>query len=148
MISRDELATRVGFVNKLAGNVDVPVYFSLVPDKSWVLSRLLPANAPNVDDNSTILQVRELCGDLAPDKSREWSELPPDGATYNVKFIDLTHALAGNDSFYRTDHHWTTMGAQRAYQALMEGMGLTHQAENMDELSYQVLSYTEVSDSF
>ena len=137
-ISDEELAQRVGFVNKLAGNVDVPVYFSLVPDKSWVLSRLLPANAPNVDDNSTIQRAAELCGK-------------------NVNFIDLTWVLkdtcgnsdpSENDNFYRTDHHWTTMGAQRAYQALMEGMGLTHQAENMDELSYQVLSYTEVSDSF
>ena len=137
-ISDEELARRVGFVNKLAGNVDVPVYFSLVPDKSWVLSRLLPANAPNVDDNSTIQRAAELCGK-------------------NVNFIDLTWVLkdtcgnsdpSKNDNFYRTDHHWTTMGAQRAYQALMEGMGLTHQAENVDELSYQVLSYTEVSDSF
>ncbi|MBD5098468.1 MAG: hypothetical protein HDT35_02775 [Clostridiales bacterium] len=112
-ISPEDLAQRVGFVNKLAGNVDVPVYFSLVPDKSWVLSGLLPANAPNVDDNSTIQQAKELC----------WE---------NVNFIDLTWVLKDtcgnsdpreNGSFYRTDHHWTTMGAYVGYLALMQAMG-------------------------
>ena len=137
-ISGEELAQRVGFVNKLAGNVDVPVYFSLVPDKSFVWSDLLPANAPNVDDGSTIGQAAALSGE-------------------NVVFIDLSHTLGNtcgnaapneNQSFYHTDHHWTTMGAQRAYQALMEGMGLLRQAADPDGLSYQALSYTEVSDSF
>ncbi|MDE6590958.1 MAG: hypothetical protein K2K53_11565 [Oscillospiraceae bacterium] len=136
--SQEELAKRVGFVNTLGANLDVPVYFSLVPDKSWALSYLLPANAPNVDDGSTIDGAMGLCGE-------------------NVTFLDLRQALAttcGNTDpmamgpFYRTDHHWTTMGAQRAYSALMEGMGLTGQAEDLDGLSYQVLSYNEVSDSF
>lgn len=137
-ISDEELAARVGFVNKLGDNLDVPVYFSLVPDKSWAWAGLLPDNAPNVDDNSTIQKAKELCGD-------------------KVNFIDMTYTLGntcGNaepsedDSFYRTDHHWTTMGAQRAFQTLMEGMGLVRQMGNWDELSYQTLSCTEVSDSF
>ena len=33
-LSDEELATRVGYVNQLAENVIVPVYFSLIPDKS------------------------------------------------------------------------------------------------------------------
>ena len=55
--SRDDLAQRVGYVDKLAGNVDVPVYLALIPDKSYVWSGLLPAGAPNVDDGSTLYQV-------------------------------------------------------------------------------------------
>ena len=128
-ISQEELAQRVGYVNSLADNVDVPVYFSLIPDKTFVLSGLLPDNAPNVDDGSTIAGAMGLCGD-------------------NVNYIDLRGDLTGPTVFYRTDHHWTTMGAQRAWQALMDGMGAAHQAENPDGLSYQALSYTEVSDSF
>ena len=134
----EELAQKVGFVNKLGENLDVPVYFSLVPDKSFVLAGLLPANAPNVDDNSTIQKAMELCGD-------------------KVSFIDLTYALGNtcgnaepseNVNFYRTDHHWTTLGAQRACQALMEGMGLVGQETGTDGFSYQSLPYTQVSDSF
>ena len=32
--SQEELEKRMGYVNRLANNLDVPVYFSLVPDKS------------------------------------------------------------------------------------------------------------------
>ena len=134
----EELEQKVGFVNKLGENLDVPVYFSLVPDKSFVLAGLLPANAPNVDDGSTIQRAMELCGD-------------------KVGFIDLAYALGNtcgnaepseNVSFYRTDHHWTTLGAQRACQALMAGMGFVGQETGTDGFSYQALPYTEVSDSF
>ena len=127
--TREALEQKVGFVNKLGANLDVPVYFSLVPDKSFVLADLLPANAPNVDDGSTIEKARGLCGD-------------------GVTFVDLRNALAGRNDFYRTDHHWTTLGAQHAWEALRAGMGLTGQAGDTDGLSYQGLSYTQVSDSF
>ena len=103
--SPGDLEQKVGFVNALGQNLTVPVYFSLVPDKSWVWADLLPANAPNVDDGSTIQQAAELCGD-------------------EITFIDLRGPLTGTeDSFYRTDHHWTTMGAYRGYLGLMQGMG-------------------------
>ena len=98
-ISDEELATRVGFVNKLGDNLDMPVYFSLVPDKSWVWADYLPDYAPNVDDGSTIERAMGLCGE-------------------NVTYIDLRGAL-DYDSFYRTDHHWTTMGAMQAYFSLI-----------------------------
>ncbi len=130
--SGDELEQKVGFVNKLGANLVVPVYFSLVPDKSYVLADLLPANAPNVDDGSTIEEAQALCGD-------------------KVTYIDLRTMLTGErDAFYRTDHHWTTMGARLAFQRLMSGMNLVRPiaAEDLNGLSYQGLPYTEVSGSF
>ena len=128
--SQEELETRVGFVNTLGDNLDVPVYFSLVPDKSWAWASLLPANAPNVDDGSTITRAEELCGG-------------------KVAYIDLRWVLANDrGAFYRTDHHWTTMGALKAGQTLLEGMGLVQQAGDLKVLGYQSLPCTEVSDSF
>ena len=121
--SQEELSKRLGFVNSLGDNLDVPVYFSLVPDKSYVWAELLPDNAPTVDDGSTIEQGAELCGE-------------------NVTFIDLRGALGGEgDAFYRTDHHWTTMGAMRAYFVLMRDM-----IDGIPELGDAPL--TQVSDSF
>ncbi len=127
--SQAALSERVGYVNALADNTGIPVYFGLIPDKSCVWADRLPANAPKVDDGSTIQQAMTLCGE-------------------NVGYIDLRDALAGDDSFYRTDHHWTTMGAQRAWQGLTAGMGLARQAGDLGGLSYQALPYTEVSGSF
>ena len=129
-VSQEELAKRVGFVNKLGENLDVPVYFSLIPDKSWAWAEGLPENAPTVDDGSTIVMAEELCGE-------------------SVSFIDLAQALGfrrdvepwEDYSFYRTDHHWTTHGAYLGYVALMEGMGL-------QTVDLSGLPLTEVSRSF
>ena len=103
-LTDEELATRVGYVNQLADNLIVPVYFSLIPDKSYVWADRLPANAPLVDDGSLLDRAAALCSD--------W-----------VTWIDLKDVLNGDDVFYRTDHHWSTMGAYRGYLALSLGMG-------------------------
>lgn len=99
----DNLAQRMGFVNALADNVDVPVYFSLVPDKSYVWADRLPANAPNVDDGSANEAAKSLAGQ-------------------RLRYIDLYGVLNEDDVFYRTDHHWTTMGAHQGYLALANAM--------------------------
>jgi len=100
----EDLTARVNYVNQLGKNLDIPVYFSLVPDKSYVWADRLPDNAPKVDDGSSNEKAKDL---LSGD----------------VTFIDLYAALSGEDVFYRTDHHWTTMGAQMGFLALSKGMG-------------------------
>lgn len=99
----DDLADRVANVNKLADNVDVPVWFALIPDKSYVWAHRLPSNAPNVDDGSTLSAAGALCGE-------------------GVNWVDLSGALSGDDVFYRTDHHWSTFGAYQGYLALAGAM--------------------------
>ncbi len=103
-VTDEEMSTRVGYVNALAENVDLPVYFSIIPDKSYVWADRLPENAPNVDDGSAIDRAAALCGD-------------------KVNWINLKDALSGDDAFYRTDHHWTTFGACQAFDALAAAMG-------------------------
>ena len=98
-----DLEQRVEYVNQLGANVDVPVYFALIPDKSYVWADRLPDNAPLVDDGSTIQQAQGL-------------------VSGDVTFLDLSGALSGDDVFYRTDHHWSTMGAYQGYAALMTAM--------------------------
>ena len=98
-----DLEQRVDYVNQLGANVDVPVYFALIPDKTWVWADRLPAHAPLVDDGSTIRDAQDLVSE-------------------DVNFINLSDALQGDDVFYRTDHHWTTMGAYQGYLALMSAI--------------------------
>ena len=110
--SEQDLAQRVGFVNTLANNVDMTVYFSIIPDKSYVWADRLPANAPNVDDGS----VNEAAKALANER---------------LRYIDLYASSVwdgsrdewyGMDSFYRTDHHWSSIGAYHGYFALGTAM--------------------------
>ena len=103
--SAEELTKRVDYVNRMAEKLTVPVYFSLIPDKSYVWAGLLPDGAPLVDDGSMLSAAGALCSS-------------------KVTWIGLKDALAGEDSFYRTDHHWSTFGAYRGYLALARAMGL------------------------
>ena len=115
----EELAKRVEYVNQLAAKTNVPVYFALIPDKSYVWADLLPAHAPNVDDGSMLADAQALCAG-------------------DVTWIDLT--LSGDDAFYRTDHHWSTMGAYQGYQAIAQAQNGFYTAPTGDP--------TLVSDSF
>ncbi len=95
-----------GYVEKLAGLTDVPVYFSLIPGKVSVWADLLPEGAPNDDEGQYIARGAALQG---------------------PKWLDAATTLNAHKDeyiFYRTDHHWTTLGAYYAYAALAEGMGL------------------------
>ena len=103
--SAEDLARRVGYVNQLGANVDVPVYFALIPDKSYVWADRLPHRAPLVDDGSTIQESMDLTGE-------------------DVTDIDLRDAFSGDDVFYRTDHHWSLFGAFQGYEALTQAMGV------------------------
>ena len=116
-----ELEKRVGYVNALANNLDVPVYFSIIPDKSYVWADRLPANAPNVDNGWTSMTAKSL-------------------ASERVHYIDLYGALSGDGVFYRTDHHWSTMGAYQGYMALAAAMN-----DSVTILEYEPVL---VSDSF
>lgn len=104
--AQDEIEKRVGYVNALAANVDVPVYFGLIPGSVEIEAAHLPANAPTDSERNVI------------DKAYAASE---------VECIDLYSALdAHRDDyiFYRTDHHWTSLGAYWGYTALCDAWGL------------------------
>lgn len=95
-----------GYVDALAGLTDAPVYFSLIPGKASLWADRLPEGAPNGDEGVYLLR----------------------GAQTAARWIDVNTALAAHrdeEIFYRTDHHWTSLGAYYAYAALMEGMGQT-----------------------
>ena len=141
--SEEELARRLGYVNALGENLDVPVYFSLVPDKSYAYPHNLPDNAPNVDDGSTIRWVDVRCGANVKSLDLTW-ELG-DLCWFGQDVGDSMVPLDEHSYFYRTDHHWTTVGAYGAYLSLMEQMGLDAAANfGRDWLS----RLTPVSDSF
>lgn len=105
----DELLAKVDHVNTLAGNVDVPVYFGLIPSAASVWRDRLPHyDAPTADEQA-IIQALTDRGAV-------------DGL---VDVFDALSAHSGEDIYYRTDHHWTSLGAYYGYAAVMEAMGMT-----------------------
>lgn len=86
----------------------IKMYFMLAPNAQEIYSDTLPANCGAADQK---LFIKD-CYDSVP----------------SITGIDVYSALssAKNDYiYYRTDHHWTSLGAYYVYQQLCDALGLT-----------------------
>ena len=94
-------------VNSLAEGTKARVFLALIPSSAAVWSDRLPANADTADQEALI---RRIYGE---------AECPS---------ADVLSALTEHrdeELYYRTDHHWTTLGAYYGYAATAAAMGLT-----------------------
>lgn len=104
------LDANMSALNTLVENTDAEVYFALIPDKSDLYASLLPKNAPNDSEKEVI----DYCY-----------------AQSNATNVDMYSALGAHTDeyiFYRTDHHWTSLGAYYGFSALAESMGFDYPA--------------------
>ena len=95
------------YVNTLVENVTVPVYFELIPGACAVWSDKLPHGAP--------------CADQFKYIRRAYDEIK----AQTVDVASVLNAHKDEYIFYRTDHHWTSLGAYYGYTALGTALGYT-----------------------
>ena len=107
------LDENIGYVNALVDNVDVPVYFGIIPSAAEIWADRLPAGAPTADEQAIIDRLYNAV------------------QTHTVDLSSVLAAHHGEELYYRTDHHWTSLGAYYGYAALMDAMGL--EAAPLDE---------------
>ena len=110
----DTLMTSAGFVNALVNNVDVPVYFGIIPSSAEIWSDRLPEGAPTADEKAIIDRLYDTV------------------QTYTIDMYSVLEEHKDEDIYYRTDHHWTSLGAYYGYTALMEAMGMEAEPLNED----------------
>lgn len=103
----------------------IPVRMMLIPDAANVLNHSLPALAKPEDQTQMFSMVRKDLGD-----SVEWIDVSTELNKHKTEKI-----------YYKTDHHWTTLGAFYAFQAAAPSLGID------GDLSGKYVSYA-VSDSF
>lgn len=103
----------------------IPVRMMLVPDAANVLNHSLPSLAKPEDQTQMFSMVRKDLGD-----SVEWIDVSTELNKHKTEKI-----------YYKTDHHWTTLGAFYAFQAATPSLGIE------GDLSGKYVSYA-VSDSF
>ncbi len=100
----DRVSRNLDKVNQFAAAVEVPVTLGLIPTQACVWSHKLPANAPNYDQK------------LVLDYVAENTALP------TVDILSTLMAHKDEAIFYRTDHHWTSLGAYYGYVALADAL--------------------------
>ena len=120
---REQLDANINAVAGLAEKTEVPVYFCLIPGIAEIRSDLIPKNAPNDSQLETIEYCYERSGAINIDMYRPLN-------AHREEYI-----------FYRTDHHWTSLGAYYGSSAILEAMGI--EPEPLESFDRRV-----VSDSF
>ena len=93
------------FVGKAKQNADVHVM--MVPTKSWVLREKLPAFAPHYKEQKFY--------DALQKKMEKEDVL--------ISVEPVLDAHKEEEIYYRTDHHWTTLGAWYAYEQYTKAVG-------------------------
>lgn len=87
---------------------DVSMQTLLIPGASAILKEYLPKNAPVRDQLQDIANATELIGPC-------------------VQHIDVSENLAAHAAeyiYYKTDHHWTSLGARYAFESAGGALGV------------------------
>ena len=96
------------YVAQFAEKAGVPVAFGLIPTQASVWADKLPQGAPNYDQRQVYSDVTNALAGKVTLVDSLWSTLS---------------AHKDEDIFYRTDHHWTSLGAYYGYVGLAEALG-------------------------
>ncbi len=91
---------------------EVNTVMSLVPNAAYILEQLTPANAPVRDQSQDIALAEDAVGDV-------------------LTYVDLTDTMASHrdeEIYYKTDHHWTSLGARYAFDTLYSALGILEPA--------------------
>ena len=122
--SWDDVQKNMNAVQNFASrHSDLNINFCLVPNAFYIQSQYLPKDAPVRDQRKDIERIKSMAG--------------------SVSFLDPSDTLKEHSDeyiYYKTDHHWTSLGASYAFSAIAGSLGI----EN-PETEYQI--YT-VSDDF
>lgn len=104
---------------------DIPVSMILVPDAACVLGDRLPALAAMEDQSQMISMVKNEMGD-----SVSW-----------ISAVSVLNKHKSEKIYYKTDHHWTSLGAFYVFQEAAPALGIS------EDVSDDYVSYT-VTDDF
>ena len=105
---RETLWDNMQAITTFAEKQSVPVTMMAVPSAGAVVSDKLPALHMPYPDADLLEEARRIAGNTL-----HWVDL----------YTDFCSAEQPERLYYRTDHHWTSEGAYRAYCLLMEELG-------------------------
>lgn len=125
-VSQPDVAVRnenIQYLEDFARRTEVPVYFALIPTAASIWQEKLPPGAPSADEKDWTQDLYDRSG---------------------ARNIDLASALENHSAepiYYRTDHHWTSLGAFYGANSILNAMGY-------DQLDMESYAPTVVSDHF
>ena len=111
---KSAIAQKMGIINAFSQTVSQPVDLMIVPSSGYMVRQEICGVHDAFTDDAILAHAYSQAGE-------------------NVRPVDLLRAFAAEEPgklYYRTDHHWTSLGAYKAYAAYMEGLGKAYPAQN------------------
>lgn len=113
----EALSRTIANINQFAADhSDLSMRMMLVPDSAMILSDKLPKHAPVRDQ---LQDIKNISGQLSG----------------SVQLLDAASALMPHASeyiYYKTDHHWTSLGAYYAFSACSGQLGIASPVTDYD----------------
>ena len=88
---------------------------AVIPNAACILADKLPKDAPVRDQSADLTALAD--------------------SLQGISFLNVSDALSAHtdgSSYYRTDHHWTSLGARYAFEAMAEKLGIPQPIQNYD----------------
>ncbi|MDO5560847.1 MAG: DHHW family protein [Oscillospiraceae bacterium] len=99
----------VAAINDFAEKTGVPAYVVIAPTSGGIYADTLGKNAPQYSQKEIINHIYAQAGQKVS----------------VIDIYDLLYATRDDYIYYRTDHHWTSLGAYYAYNYVIQKLGFT-----------------------
>lgn len=113
-VNKEKIKENIDRINEFArNNIDKNIQIMIVPKASLILKDKLPKNAVEYNQNEILNRIKDNIQDAT--------------------FIDLREQFLSHKEeyiYYKTDHHWTTLGAYYAYQEWCKYNGVNTSINN------------------
>ncbi len=105
----DKAAKNIAAIKNFTTSTDRDIYIAIAPTSTWINADKLPKGMPVLDEAS-----------LSNELTLALSNVPN---AHMIYLYDTLNKHKDEQIFYRTDHHWTTLGAGYAYEEIASAMG-------------------------
>jgi len=102
----ENLSAIAAFADQYGSSANIVM--TVVPNAVSVCSQLLPAGAPVTDQRTVIARIRDAV----------------EGRLHYIDLWDMLHTHCNEDIYYRSDHHWTSLGAKYAFEEMKDVLKL------------------------
>lgn len=107
-IDRKQINSNIMAISSFVEEINIPLYFSVIPSQGGIYPETLPKYAPYEDELSLLNYIKR--SDIGP---------------YFVDTFKILKTHKEEAIYYNSDHHWTSLGAYYGYESFMESFGET-----------------------
>ena len=109
----EQAGRNITAIRNFAKATDRDLYIAVAPTSTWVNAGRLPKGMPVLDEVTCSNELTTALKDVPN--------------AHMIYLYDTLEAHKDEQLYYRTDHHWTTLGAGYAYEKIASDMGFEAQ---------------------